>query len=98
MQLGEFVFDSEVIGLLKEVEGTVDRLITILSIPKKEFSTRQVVGALKLSHSSLRGSKGKNSLVYYGAKLGDAADLGVCVTVKDEVKEIDVNGVVYLNR
>ena len=99
-QLGKVIFASELIGLLKEFEGKVDRLITIVSIPKKDFSFHQVWGALKLSHSSLRGSKTTNyCLVYYGAKLGDAEDLGVRVTVKDEVKDIVVNGrLVYVSR
>ena len=94
----KYIFASELIDVLKEIEEKVDRLITIVSIPKKDFSFHQVWGALKLSHSSLRGTKATSSLVYYGAKLGDVEDLGVCVTVKDEVKEIVVNGgLVYVN-
>ena len=93
------LLDSELIGMMKEFEGSVDRLITILSIPKKIYNCHQVWGALKMSHSSLRGTNATNKLVYFGAKLGDAEDLGVCVTVLDEVKDLVVNGgLVYVNR
>ena len=82
-----------------EADMSEDCLITILRIPKADFSTREVWTGVCVSHSSLRGTSGDNELVYYGNKLGSSSAMGVCISASDFVDDCLVNtGCVYVNR
>ena len=76
---------------------TREMLFSILNVPKRAYSLDSVWASLRLSHSSLRLSRGTN-LVYYGVKLG-TTDMGVVVTVDDRVDgSFNDRGIVYVNR
>ena len=94
-----FVRDEKFLAHLKETEGGGHMLFTIISIPKGDYAVDQVWGALRLSHSCLRGTSSANELVFFGTQLGNREDMGVCLTVKDHVNNsLHKGGAVYVNR
>ena len=75
------------------------RLLTVLSIPKTDYNSYEVWSAIRLGHSSLRGTDLTNQLSYFGTKLGGRCELGICLTTQDFVnEELHKGGSVYVNR
>ena len=74
-------------------------LLTILSVPTKDYNASVVWAGIRLSHSCLRGTSETSALTFYGTGIGARSDTGICLTVDDVVNgEVHRGGSIYVNR
>ena len=97
LQMEELFPSSRTLREWRETEGR-NVLITVLSVPNCDYSVDVVWGALRMSHSCLRGTDAVKKLVYYGNQIGEESDMGMCLTVNDWVMSTFKSGCVYVNR
>ena len=75
---------SQTLREWREVEGR-NVLLTVLRVPKCDYSVEDVWAALRVSHSCLRGTGAVKKLVFYGNRIGVDSSMGMCLTVNDWV-------------